>query len=103
MLNTFWKQKQIEPLEDLITSLELTMLAADPESDQYSLLLAHLERLTQMKVNTKPSRVSRDTLFIVAGNIVGIVIMVGYERFAVMGSKATMLLHNPKPQLDRQT
>lgn len=60
-----------------------------PKSDEYPALVTHLERLVQLRNEEKRSRISPDTLAIVAGNLAGILIIVAYEHSHVMASKAT--------------
>ena len=61
---------------------------ADPNSDEYSDMISHLERLSKLRTHERPGRVSPDTVLIVAGNLVGILIIVAYEHSHAMTSKA---------------
>lgn len=67
-----------------------------PESEEYPKLLAHLKALHAMKAEEKPKfRISPDTLAIVGGNLLGILIIVAYEQTHPMVSKG---LNYVKPQ-----
>lgn len=58
----------------------------EESQDAYSLKKRELD-LKQQEAD-KPDRVSKDTLAIIAGNIAGIVMIIGYERVNVIASKA---------------
>lgn len=59
-----------------------------PGSDEYDKLLSQLKTLTKLKTNKKSKRVDPNTVAIVVGNIVGILIIVMYEEKHVITSKA---------------
>ena len=59
-----------------------------PTSEEYTKLLDYLERLTKLRDEKTPKPVSRDTIVLVAGNILGILAIVAYEQKHVMTSKA---------------
>lgn len=73
-------------LEKAIDNLyaELNGFTADTES--YAKVTDQLTKLYSLK--HKPERVSKDTLAVVLGNILGIVMIVGHERAHVVTSKA---------------
>lgn len=79
-----------EDLNDLIQRVVDDMAMFGPTSEEYPQLLENLERLTKLKDGEKPERVSRDTIAVVAGNIIGILVIVAYEQKHVMTSKAFM-------------
>jgi hypothetical protein len=68
-----------------------------PDSEEYSALVEHLDRLAKMKAEERRNRVSPDTMAIVAGNLVGVLIIVAYERSHVMTSKGLGFVINSKP------
>jgi hypothetical protein len=63
------------------------MQRVEPDTEEYDRLMAHLERLTRLKREERLNRVSPDTMALVAGNLLGILIIVAYERNHVMVSK----------------
>lgn len=83
-----FKRTEEKYLDELIERVVDDMHMFGPESEEYPKLVAHLERLHKMKADKKPSRVSPDTLAIVLGNLVGILIIVMYEEKHVITSKA---------------
>jgi hypothetical protein len=86
-LKRFWKQKPSiidEPIEDVLSDMN----RYGPSSEEYSQLVDHLDRLVRIKHEQKQTRISPDTMVLVAGNLVGILIIVTYEHNHVMVSKA---------------
>jgi hypothetical protein len=66
----------------------LIALAAETEvTEKYQKDLAALERLHKLRMEIKPERVSRNTLAMVAGNLLGVLIIVAYEQKHVITSK----------------
>lgn len=59
-----------------------------PHDDDYDKKVKSLERLYKLKEIDPPKTVSPDTILLVLGNVVGIAMIVGYERANVVTSKA---------------
>jgi hypothetical protein len=72
-----------EPIEKVMTGMNMY----SPEDPEYLTLMNHLERLNRMKAENRQTRVSPDTMAIVVGNILGILVIVAYEQKHVMVSK----------------
>lgn len=75
-------------LDTLIKSILDEMATLSPESDEYDKRLKQLERLYKLKTENRPERVSRDTLYLVGGNLLGVLLIVAYEQKNVVTSKA---------------
>lgn len=91
------KGKKTEPkIETPIEVVLKSMNEYGPESEEYPKLLSFLERLTEVKTKNRPPRVSHDTMFTVAGNLLGILIIVAYEQNHVMVSKALGFVNKTK-------
>ena len=82
------KTEEQAALEATSKDLETQMLTFDPDSDEYGTLLNRLERLKKLQASNSPKQISPDTLIIVGGNLVGILIIVMHERANVITSKA---------------
>lgn len=87
MWNPFASNRD-EAIDMLITDVIESMTQIGPYSDEYEKQLAYLARLNELKAAKKPERVSRDTMALVLGNLVGILIIVMYENKHVFTSKA---------------
>lgn len=67
----------------------LTLMSnADPTSTEYADLTDSLSKLYTLKESSSKNRLSKDTMAVVAGNLLGIVMIVGHERAHVVTSKA---------------
>lgn len=88
MLRQFVVKKKESILDEAIQRVLNDMEQASPETQKYTELLASLERLIRLRDDENRSRVSPDTLAIVAGNLLGILIIVAYEQRHVVTSKA---------------
>ena len=84
----FRKNEQDRALDELINSSmnELAMTAVD--SEEHPKLMSALERLQKLKASKSRKPISTDTIAIVAGNLLGILIIVAYEHAHVMTSKS---------------
>lgn len=75
-------------LDEAITSALRQLDSLPAYSDEYIQILNQVERLSALKTTNRRQRVSPDTMALVLGNLVGIVLIVGYERANVMSSAA---------------
>lgn len=93
MLNLF-ERKQTKTdvaYHTLIVALEEEV----PGTEGYETILGQLERVHKLKTNERRQGVSADTLATVACNLLGILIIVGYEQKNVMTSAAKDMLVRP--------
>lgn len=74
-------------LDHAISVVFTEMAGESSDSEEYAKMVEQLIRLYSLK--PKPKRISPDTLAIVVGNLVGVLIIVGYERAHIVTSKAT--------------
>lgn len=82
------KKPDTTALDQQITRVSHEMDTVSTYSDEYKEMLKRLERLHKLKGQETPKPVSRDTIWIVVGNVVGIVIIVAYEHKHVIGGRA---------------
>jgi hypothetical protein len=86
MLNRIVRRRESildKPIERVLSDMD----TYGPDSKEYSELIEHLDKLTKMKAEDRRNRVSPDTMAMIAGNLLGIVIIVAYEQKHVMTSK----------------
>lgn len=91
----FWKQESSiydEPINKVLAEME----TYSPDTDEYSAAIRHLETLTKMKAEEGRKRVSADTMAIVVGNLLGILVIVAYEQKHVLTTKANWGTLKPK-------
>lgn len=84
--NIFKKEKTM--LEKEIEAVLLDMKDMDINSDEYEVALNHLTILHEIKSKEKKWNVSPDTMAIVAGNLLGIILILKHEELNVITSKA---------------
>lgn len=97
MIGPFRKDINEELLNSQITSTFVAMGEHGSNEEKYELLLQKQERLHKLK-RSHARRISPDTLCMVIGNVVGIVVVVAYEHAHVLTSKAlSTTLKNTQP------
>jgi hypothetical protein len=90
-----WKKPSIldEPIDNILEEMRMH----DPETKEYETALRHLERLIKLDRDKKSTKVSPDTIALVIGNLLGILVIVAYEQKHIMGSKGLGFILKPKP------
>lgn len=93
------KKKSREDLQRQIDAVLVDMETYGPDSKEYPTLIENLERLTKLQQSTTVRRkVSPDTVMIVLGNLLGILVIVAYEQNHVIRSKAKDFTLKPPNQ-----
>ncbi len=95
-MHGFFRNEKTTPVDDLIESILDEMRLVGVDSDEYPKLMAYLERLYEVKANERPNPVSRDTVALVAGNLMGILLIIAYEQKHIMSSKGFSQIIRPK-------
>lgn len=75
-------------LDDVIAVLLAKMHEEDPVSDKYAKMADQLSKLYKLKEQDAPKRVSMDTWALIAANLAGILLIIGYEQKHIITSKA---------------
>jgi len=83
-----------EEIKRVLAELKETDLG----TEEYAERLAYLKRLNKLRSDEQRNRLSPDTIAIVAANVLGILIVVGYEQGNVIASKALALVLRTKHQ-----
>jgi len=90
----FWKDPSPLDLEiDRATRALKDHRFGTPE---YQTLLTIIDELGKQKEKNKPPAVSRDTLAVIIGNLVGILMIIKHEHVNVITSRAMGLLIKPR-------
>jgi hypothetical protein len=76
--------------QDLIDAANSRLFGLEPDTDEYNKVLDQIERLHKLKSRESEGkmRVSPDTLIIVGANLLGIVLILNYEKLDIVTSKA---------------
>lgn len=94
----FRTNKTPDPLDELIATVLSEMNEHGVDSPEYPDQLSYLERLHELKAKNRPERLKRDTLVTVAGNLMGILLIVAYEQHHVMTSKGMSFIRPNGPK-----
>lgn len=81
-------------LDEAIDNLFSDMAGLSSDSEDYAKMVQQLSVLYSLK--EEPKRVSPDTLCVVAGNLLGVILIVGHERAHVITSKALLFVQKLK-------
>jgi hypothetical protein len=90
------RPKEKSKLDEVINLMLLEYETFHSDSEEGAKVLDQIEILYKIKASMKPDRISMDTLAIVGGNILGILIIVGFERAHVVTSKAIGFILRPR-------
>ena len=82
------KKDKRSNLEKEIDNVLGHMSELDPDSKEYSAMASNLERLFSAKSKEKDRKISPDTLAVIAGNLLGIGLILTYEKVNVIATKA---------------
>lgn len=85
-----------EILDGQIAAIADEMTAMGVLNENYSTMLDHLKLLYEIKAKKRRDPVSRDTMALIGGNLVGILMIVAYERTHATTSKGFNQLIKPK-------
>lgn len=87
-------------VEMVIANLISEMAGYDGHDEKYGEMSKNLKTLVEAraveKAAEKPNTLSADTIAIVAGNLVGIILILGFERANVITSKALGFVSKPR-------
>lgn len=68
----------------------------DVNSDEYEKTLNGIVKLHKLKEDERPSEISKDTMLLVAANLLGILLIIRHEHVNVISSKAMGTLIRPR-------
>lgn len=75
-------------LDEAINRVLSRMQYLEPDSEEYGTLVQRLDKLYSMKNSSSNNRISADAMITVGANLLGIILILGYERAHVVTSKA---------------
>lgn len=68
----------------------------EPTSAEYAAVLDQIVKLNKLKESESPSRVSKDTLALIAANLTGLLVVVNSEHVGVITTKAMSMVLKPR-------
>lgn len=90
-------KKEKNHLESEIDRIHTRMLEVDPDTEEYSALFNTFERLLKLQDESRVgNKINPNTLLVVGGNVLCVLVVVGYEHGHVLASKALQFLTRPQ-------
>lgn len=83
-------------LDKAIDDLLVQMTYVSPDSKAYSKMTSNLTKLYALRDDKSKKSISPDTVAVVAGNLLGIAMIVGHEKVGVVTSKALQFVMKAK-------
>lgn len=96
MLREFFSNDTSTTVDEQISAILAAMKRAGVDSEEYPKLIGYLERLTDVKDKVVQKPVSRDTIALIGGNLLGILLIVAYEQRHVMTSQGFRQIIRPR-------
>lgn len=91
------KMEDRDALEPVMNQILADMETYGTDSPEYPALMQRLQEIVALRASQDTRRrCSPDGMLLVAGNLLGILIIVAYERTNVMTSKAVSFIVKPK-------
>lgn len=84
--------KQNTSLDDALESAILELKSHTADSEEYKKIVKQITALNKVRSSNKRAPLSRDTLALVAGNLLGVWIIVSHEHVNVITSKAFSMI-----------
>lgn len=95
MFNRAAKKKEAAELQLTISRLIEEMDTYGPNTPEYTEAFEHLEKIYALKTTSSPKQIDPNTMLLVGGNLMGILIIVIYESRGALVSKATSFINKP--------
>lgn len=96
MLRYFFTNETSTLVDEQLDAVLTEMQTVGVNSEDYPTMLGYLERLNKIKNEERQKPVSRDTIALVAGNLMGILLIVAYEQKHLVTSKGFNQIIRPK-------
>jgi hypothetical protein len=84
--------KQNSSLDDALEDAILELQSHNADSDEYRNIVNQITALNEVRNSTKRAPLSKDTLALVAGHLLGVWIIVSHEHVNVITSKAFSMI-----------
>lgn len=88
MLNYLTKKDRRSNIEKEIDSVLDRMKVTDPSTKEYSAMNDNVERLYKAKAHARSAHVTPDAVLLVAGNLMGLWMIMNFEKTEILRTKA---------------
>lgn len=93
----FYRRNETESMLDAeIRSALVKLKDLENDSNEYGALLERVTKLSKLKAEEKPERISPNNALLVAANLVGILAILGHEHVGPVTSKAMAFVVKPR-------
>ena len=80
--------RKIKMLDLEIERVTIKLAGIHEESEEYAVVAQNLERLWKIRNLTQDNQISPDTIALIAANLVGILLILNFEKLDVISTKA---------------
>ena len=87
-MDTFFRTETQRVLDEEIKRLVELLSIIDPAHEDYPKISAQLKVLCEAREKKDPSTISRETVLAIAANLIGLVLILNFERTGVITTKA---------------
>lgn len=95
----FRRRRKQSVLDEPIGNILTRMNEVGMDDQKYNECVDRLDRLMEMKADERRSRIDPNTVIIVLGNLLGILVIVAYEQKHVMVSRALGFVNRTEPRI----
>ncbi len=96
MLRYFFNNETTTLVDEQLDAVLTEMQTVGVNSEEFPKMLGYLERLNKIKTDERQDPVSRDTIALIFGNLMGILLIVAYEQKHLVTSKGFNQIIRPK-------
>lgn len=91
-MKDIFRTKSIKLMDEEIARLTVSLGHEDPTTKDYALIVDNLKVLCEAREKESPLTIKPETLLMVGANILGLLVVLNFERTGVITSKAINML-----------
>lgn len=95
-MSTILRPHSLEAMDEEIERLTRQLADISPLSDDYKTILDRLSMLTKARAEKNERAVSTDVILTIGANIIGMLLVLNYERLNVISTKALTMVWKSK-------
>lgn len=91
-MRTILGPESLKLMDEEIARLTAKLSTINPLDDDYSKILDLISKLTKARAEKNERAISMDTILTIGANIAGLLLILNYERFNVISTKALTMV-----------
>ena len=95
-MKDIFRSKELKGFDEEIARLTETLKNTDPTSENYVKIVDNLKVLCEAREKKNPLQLNADTLIAVGANVIGLLLVLNFEKTGVVTSKAFGMLFKGK-------